>query len=173
MIDLVMSVLAGAGFAQPPAADFFVCPGPDPRCARRPPEIVYKDCPDGSRVAPDQSCPVLSIRPFVIYFGANDTGLVDRARASLDEVVNAYRSSGSSLVLSGHTDRVGSAEANVERSQRYVNQVRDYLLASGVALSAITTHAYGESRPAVETADDVSEPDNRRVEITFGPPAGQ
>jgi outer membrane protein OmpA-like peptidoglycan-associated protein len=36
----------------------------------------------------------------------------------------------------------------------------------------MTTQAFGESRPAVETADGVREPDNRRVEISFGPGSG-
>nr|MDP9415782.1 flagellar motor protein MotB [Pseudomonadota bacterium] len=42
----------------------------------------------------------------------------------------------------------------------------------GVPDGAITTEAFGESRPLVETADGVREPQNRRVEITFGPGAG-
>ena len=37
---------------------------------------------------------------------------------------------------------------------------------------SITTEAFGESRPLVETADGVREPQNRRVEITFGPGSG-
>jgi OOP family OmpA-OmpF porin len=34
--------------------------------------------------------------------------------------------------------------------------------------TAIATEAFGESRPLVDTADGVREPQNRRVEITFG-----
>jgi outer membrane protein OmpA-like peptidoglycan-associated protein len=44
--------------------------------------------------------------------------------------------------------------------------------AHGVPDSAMSTEAYGESRPLVETADGVREPQNRRVEITFGPGSG-
>ncbi|MEA3048644.1 MAG: OmpA-OmpF porin, family, partial [Sphingomonadales bacterium] len=36
----------------------------------------------------------------------------------------------------------------------------------------MTTQAFGESRPLVETADGVREPQNRRVEITYGPGSG-
>ena len=36
----------------------------------------------------------------------------------------------------------------------------------------MTTEAFGESRPLVETADGVREPQNRRVEIGFGPGSG-
>jgi outer membrane protein OmpA-like peptidoglycan-associated protein len=36
----------------------------------------------------------------------------------------------------------------------------------------MTTEAFGEGRPLVETADGVREPQNRRVEITYGPGSG-
>jgi len=42
----------------------------------------------------------------------------------------------------------------------------------GVPDSAMTTEAFGESKPLVDTADGVREPQNRRVEITFGPGSG-
>ena len=48
-----------------------------------------------------------------------------------------------------------------------------YLAGRGIPDGAITTQAFGESRPLVETADGVREPQNRRVEITYGPGSGQ
>ena len=43
------------------------------------------------------------------------------------------------------------------------------LIASG---GVISTQAFGESAPRVETADGVRELQNRRVEITYGPGSG-
>ena len=37
----------------------------------------------------------------------------------------------------------------------------------GVPRAAITTQAFGESRPLMQTADGVREPQNRRVEIVL------
>jgi outer membrane protein OmpA-like peptidoglycan-associated protein len=37
----------------------------------------------------------------------------------------------------------------------------------------MTTQAFGETHPRVETADGVRELQNRRVEITYGPGSGQ
>jgi OOP family OmpA-OmpF porin len=37
----------------------------------------------------------------------------------------------------------------------------------------ISTEAFGESRPRVDTADGVREVQNRRVEVTYGPGSGQ
>jgi outer membrane protein OmpA-like peptidoglycan-associated protein len=36
----------------------------------------------------------------------------------------------------------------------------------------ISSEAFGEGRPRVETADGVRELQNRRVEITYGPGSG-
>ena len=43
----------------------------------------------------------------------------------------------------------------------------------GVPDGVMSTEAFGESRPLVDTADGVREPQNRRVEITFGGAAPQ
>ncbi|HWH16856.1 MAG TPA: OmpA family protein, partial [Allosphingosinicella sp.] len=69
-------------------------------------------------------------------------------------------------------DRSGSASYNVGLSQRRADAVRSYLAGRGVPNGAMATEAFGESRPLVETADGVREPQNRRVEITFGPGSG-
>lgn len=136
-----------------------------------PPE--YKDCPDGSRVLVTQNCPVVQLPPAIVYFGWDEDTLTDRARQTLDGVLANYRAGGSpAVVLAGHADRSGSASYNVGLSQRRANRVRDYLAAGGVGGGSITTQAFGETRPAVETADGVREPDNRRVEITYGPGSG-
>jgi outer membrane protein OmpA-like peptidoglycan-associated protein len=111
--------------------------------------------------------------PFIIYFDWDVDELSAAARSRLDEVAAAYQATGqASVVLAGHADRSGSATYNVGLSQRRANNTRDYLASRGVPSGAMTTQAFGESRPAVETADGVREPDNRRVEITFGPGSG-
>ncbi|RYD96347.1 MAG: OmpA family protein, partial [Sphingobacteriales bacterium] len=66
----------------------------------------------------------------------------------------------------------GGDQYNVGLSQRMAANVRSYLASRGVPDSAITTQAFGESRPAIDTADGLREPQNRRVEVTFGPGSG-
>ena len=77
------------------------------------------------------------------------------------------------VVLAGHTDRSGPDQYNVGLSQRRADTVKAYLAGHGIPDGVMTTQAFGESRPLVETADGVREPQNRRVEITFGPGSGQ
>ena len=135
--------------------------------------VRYTDCPGGTRVVEGQACPVIPVGPWIVYFGWDEDTLTDDARATLNQVAETYRRTGTAqVVLAGHADRSGSAGYNVGLSQRRANNVRDYLAANGVSGGAITTQAFGESRPAVDTADGVREPQNRRVEITFGPGSG-
>jgi outer membrane protein OmpA-like peptidoglycan-associated protein len=75
-------------------------------------------------------------------------------------------------MLSGNADKSGSADYNVGLSQRRADAVRSYLSGRGVPDTAVSTEANGESRPLVETADGVREPQNRNVQITFGPGSG-
>ena len=111
--------------------------------------------------------------PFMVFFDSDSDRISPQAAAILDNVVSAYQSCGQAqIMIGGHTDRKGSDEYNVGLSQRAAARVRDYLAAHGISDGVMTTEAFGESRPLVETADGVSEPQNRRVEITFGPGSG-
>ena len=76
------------------------------------------------------------------------------------------RSPGRSLMFCGHTDTVGAATANVGLGLRRANVVRVRLIEAGLDGSAITVTSHGEATLLIPTADDVSEPRNRRVDIT-------
>ena len=56
--------------------------------------------------------------------------------------------------------------------QRRADAVKAYLTARGIGGDKISTEAFGESRPRVDTADGVRELQNRRVEVTYGPGSG-
>jgi outer membrane protein OmpA-like peptidoglycan-associated protein len=75
-------------------------------------------------------------------------------------------------MIAGHADRSGPADYNIGLSQRRATNVRTYLTGHGIPDGVITQEAFGESRPLVETADGVREPQNRRVEVAYGPGSG-
>jgi OOP family OmpA-OmpF porin len=103
-----------------------------------------------------------------MYFDHDGTDIGPGVAGMLDNVAAILASSaGQQIVISGHADR--SEEPAVEISQRRANSVRDYLAARGVSLDRMTTEAFREGRPRVETADGVREPQNRRVEIVLAP----
>jgi outer membrane protein OmpA-like peptidoglycan-associated protein len=114
----------------------------------------------------------------MIFFGLNEAALTERARQTLEEIaftqlLIARERSGMPprLFLEGHTDRSGSDSYNLALSGRRAEAARAYLISHGYPADDVTVRALGESRPVVKTDDGQREPDNRRVEITFGPPA--
>jgi len=147
------------------------CP---PRPVVEPPVVPQmQTCWDGSSIPADQTCPPRPVGPFIVFFDWDKDEITPQAAAILDNAASAYQSTGqASVVLAGHADRSGSDAYNVGLSQRRANNVRSYLAGRGVPDGSMTTEAFGESRPLVDTADGVREPQNRRVEITFGPGSG-
>uniref|UniRef100_UPI0024133043 OmpA family protein n=1 Tax=Sphingomonas phyllosphaerae TaxID=257003 RepID=UPI0024133043 len=96
------------------------------------------------------------------------------AASILDNAVTQYQNcQNAQVMLAGHADRSGSAKYNVGLSQRRADSVKAYLTSKAIPENVISTEAFGESRPRVDTADGVREVQNRRVEITYGPGAGQ
>ena len=151
----------------------FAPPPPPPP----PPPPATQTCPDGSVILATETCPapaVVQAGPFIVFFDWDKSDITPEAAAILDNAAAAYQQTGSAQVmLAGHADRSGSADYNVGLSQRRADAVRAYLAGRGVADGAMSTSAFGESQPLVQTADGVREPQNRRVEITFGPGSGQ
>jgi outer membrane protein OmpA-like peptidoglycan-associated protein len=117
--------------------------------------------------------PPVAPGPFIVFFDWDKSDVTPEAAGILDNAAAAYQQTGTaSVVLAGHADKSGADDYNVGLSQRRADSVKTYLAGRGVPESALTTEAFGESRPLVETADGVREPQNRRVEITFGPGSG-
>lgn len=105
-------------------------------------------------------------RHSTVYFAADSVEVTPEAAPALDYVVQAMLAHPEMQArLSGHTDRVGGPEYNLAKSQRMAASVARYLGAHGILESRITVLAYGETRPAVATADGGRNPLNRRVEI--------
>jgi OOP family OmpA-OmpF porin len=148
-----------------------VCVAPP---APPPPPPETKNCPNGATILATEECPAPPIiGPFIVFFDWDKDDITPAAAAILDNAAAAYQQTGrASVTLAGHADRSGAADYNVGLSQRRANNVRSYLAGRGVPDGSISTEAFGESRPLVDTADGVREPQNRRVEITFGPGSG-
>lgn len=105
-------------------------------------------------------------RSFTVQFEANGNRLAAGADAVLTEMRTALATlPAAEVVITGHTDRVGTVEANDRLSLARAEAVRDILAAAGVPRNAMTVAGRGEREPVVPTADEVAEARNRRVEI--------
>lgn len=104
---------------------------------------------------------------FTLYFRFESEELTAESRADIPRVLQAVKQHPAPEVLVvGHTDTTGAAARNLELGLRRATAVRDLLIASDLDRSTIEVTSYGETELLIETADDVFEPRNRRVDIT-------
>jgi len=67
-------------------------------------------------------------------------------------------------VIEGHTDNVGTPEANMQLSQRRASSVVSYLVeAYPIARSRLTAVGYGETRPLADNSTEEGKRMNRRI----------
>jgi OOP family OmpA-OmpF porin len=75
---------------------------------------------------------------------------------------------GSTAVVEGHTDSVGTDEYNQKLSERRATAVREALVTDfGVSPSKVTSAGYGESRPIATNDTAAGRAENRRVVGVF------
>jgi OOP family OmpA-OmpF porin len=103
---------------------------------------------------------------FDLYFVEGGTNLTPESHQALDGVVAAALArSGADIIVTGHTDSVGSLPDNDELALRRAEEIRQLLVQRGFPVERIEAVGRGERELAVPTADDVNEPRNRRVVI--------
>jgi len=103
---------------------------------------------------------------FLVYFDTDEASLTPDGTRVVAEAAQLYQETGAArIVVTGHTDTVGAADHNLQLSLRRAGVVADELMRQGVPSTDITTFGRGEEDLLVSTADGVSEPRNRRVEI--------
>ena len=122
----------------------------------------------GSIAEPGQTSP----GDYLVFFAFDSAELEADARQTIAEAAEAYRRTGEAqqITATGHTDTSGSAEYNLELSQRRAEAVAAELVRQGVPATDIVTVGRGEEDLLVPTADGVREPRNRRVEIVVPQP---
>jgi outer membrane protein OmpA-like peptidoglycan-associated protein len=105
-------------------------------------------------------------RQFVVYFGFNKTSLSKAAKETVSEAASAAMRDGfASILVTGHTDTVGSSRYNANLSKRRAETVKAALVKQGIPAKGITATGKGESELMVQTGDREMEPRNRRAEI--------
>ena len=115
--------------------------------------------------------PALAAQPtrpvsFTLYFLEGKDELTPESTQVFGQIgAEIARRPAPEIVVIGHTDRVGTAQANDALSLRRAGRVRDDLVRVGIAADRITVAGRGEREPLIPTEDEVAEPRNRRVEI--------
>ncbi|MDT8406201.1 MAG: OmpA family protein [Methylococcales bacterium] len=105
--------------------------------------------------------------PSSVTFGFDSAQLTSAAQQSLNTVAQVLTQYPQShMVVTGHTDDLGSEQYNLKLSQRRAASVAGYLIQTGVAAVRIQQQGLGKSAPKVANVDEASRAQNRRVELT-------
>lgn len=116
--------------------------------------------------------PALAAQPtpplhFTLYFEQGSTQLAAESRDAIPTILAAIRERGSvDTSIVGHSDTAGDARMNLDLSLRRAMAVGALLAAEGVDGRSLEITSHGETNLLVPTGDNVSEPRNRRVEVT-------
>lgn len=101
-----------------------------------------------------------------LFFDTKEYTLKPQSRTELNRLIEFMRQYHDvQIEISGHTDNVGTPEANAILSQRRAQAVQDYLATHGVAASRLRAKGYGETRPLAGNDTDAHRQQNRRIEL--------
>ena len=71
------------------------------------------------------------------------------------------------VLITGHTDNVGSAESNMNYGQRRAEALKQLMVNQGAPAANISTTSKGQNEPVVDNDTDEHRHQNRRAVITL------
>jgi len=157
-----------------PKAAPVVAPKPAPVVEAAP--IVVKPAPivPAPVIAPvvAKPAPVVASKPaptlanFRGLFANNSAELKSSANVKLDEFANFMTANPlKKIVVTGHTDSVGSEKHNQILSEKRANSVKTYLESKGISSYRINAMGAGESTPVADNTSAEGRAKNRRVAV--------
>ena len=109
------------------------------------------------------------VKTFIVFFDFNKSDLTAEALGVVQEAVKAAQTSGFvKVMVTGHTDTVGSDSYNQGLSVRRAEAVKDEMTREGMDGSTISIEGKSFHDPLVPTGPGVREPQNRRAVIDLG-----
>jgi outer membrane protein OmpA-like peptidoglycan-associated protein len=101
-----------------------------------------------------------------VFFETNKYDLLPASMIELDRLVTLLQQNPEKKIeIGGHTDNVGSDEANLLLSDQRAASVVGYLVKKGIAADRLTAKGYGETLPIATNDTDTGRAKNRRTEF--------
>lgn len=106
-----------------------------------------------------------------VLFDTGKAVLKPGARDELHEAAERVKKfPGAAVLVSGHTDNVGSDASNQALSQRRAAAVKDYFVSrEGIAAASLVTKGFGSTQPVADNGTDAGRARNRRVDVVITP----
>lgn len=167
--------------ARPPVAEAPASPGIDDEVPLAPQPISRRDAGGTADVPPGDTAtlahelePLVTTstgRGLVVHvpppvFGSGEAVVTAQARDLLNRLATAMRRFPERrLVIEGFTAAQGSDEANLERSRRRAEALRQALAGHGVALVRMEARGFGTAHPVADNGTPAGRRLNERVEV--------
>lgn len=131
--------------------------------------MLFNSCATTSSKQPDK----VSIKQLIREQGYKVTVYFDVSSAELgivsqDELMHAAKLQGASKTsayLTGHADKTGIKENNIDLSEMRVLTVKNYLMSLGIKEENVFIDYFGDEKPVDENEDLEAYAKNRRVEV--------
>ena len=103
-----------------------------------------------------------------LYYATNETRILPKSESALVDLSEFMRENPNIRIrIVGHTDNVGTEQANQILSQGRADALRDELVARGIEADRIETLGKGEKEPVASNDTEEGRALNRRVEFTI------
>jgi outer membrane protein OmpA-like peptidoglycan-associated protein len=101
-----------------------------------------------------------------IFFETNRYELTPASLVELDKLVVLLSENPTiSIEISGHTDNIGKADANLLLSESRAKAVVDYLASKKIDAKRLTYKGFGLTNPLADNATEMGRALNRRTEM--------
>ena len=108
-------------------------------------------------------------KTYIVFFDFDKSDLTSEAQSTVTQAVAAAKTLGSvRIMVTGHTDTVGSDRYNQALSIRRATSVKDEMVRQGLGADSIAIEGKSFHDPLVPTGPGVREPKNRRAVIDLG-----
>lgn len=105
---------------------------------------------------------------YLVFFNWDSAELIPGAVSVIDAIAQEVKKNTPKQInVIGHADTSGDAKYNEKLAFKRANAVRDALVKSGVSADLLVVNSKGENELLVPTPDNVREPANRRVNVSF------
>ena len=103
----------------------------------------------------------------IIYFDFDKFQLSSVSKNEIKKFINKNKKIINKYIVVGHTDTMGSKKYNLKLSIDRAKSVKNMLIELGVESGSIKIFGKGEEELSIKTNDEVSNPINRRAEISL------
>jgi outer membrane protein OmpA-like peptidoglycan-associated protein len=118
--------------------------------------------------APELADALAALNALVINFAVGSDTVPDDAAEPLKAAASVIAAlpPGTRVLITGHTDSMGDAAANLVLSRRRAQAVRAALIGHGAPAAALSVHGIGDGRPVADNGSEAGRFRNRRIEFS-------